>query len=106
MKKTLFISLCLIAFSSCKSDDEETASIVGDWKISKIEVKYGNGSTESLTPNNCEAQTTMYFKNDGKGGSKVYYLDGNICKSDSFNGTYTYDPNSKKITLANQNPHL
>ncbi|TDX87196.1 lipocalin family protein [Epilithonimonas xixisoli] len=101
MKKLILLaSVSLFAFTSCKKDDdEETNSIGGDWKLNKTEIKYGNGSSESETPNTCEAQTTFSFKNDNKVTSKVYYNDGTRCISDTYTGNYSYDSDSKILTL-------
>ena len=59
MKKLIILaSASLFAFTSCKKDDDEDMnSIVGEWKLNKTEIKYGNGSSESETPNTCEANT-------------------------------------------------
>ncbi len=101
MKKLIILaSASLFVFSSCKKDDdEENISIVGDWKLTKTEIKYGNGASESETPNNCEAQTTFTFGNDNKVTSKVYFNDGTACLSDTYTGTYDYDDNSNTLTL-------
>lgn len=101
MKKLLLVaSVSLVAITSCKKDDDdETISINGTWKLNKTEVKYGNGATESETPNSCEAQTSFNFGDDGKVTSKVYYNDGTACLSEMYNGTYSYDSGSKILKL-------
>ena len=102
MKKLLFIAASgLLMFISCKkdNDDEEMASIVGTWKLNKTELKFGNGTTTSVTPNSCEAQTSFTFSNDGKATSKVYSKVGTSCVSDTYTGTYSYDSNKKLLTL-------
>lgn len=102
MKKLLFIAASgLLMFISCKkdNDDEEMASIVGTWKLNKTELKFGNGTTTSVTPNSCEAQTSFTFSNDGKATSKVYSKVGTSCVSDTYTGTYSYDSNKKLLTV-------
>lgn len=101
MKKLILLaSVSLFAFTSCKKDDdEETISIVGEWKLNKTEIKYGNGATESETPNSCESQTKFTFGSDNRLTSKVYYSTGTACLSDSFSGTYSYDSGSKILTV-------
>ena len=101
MKKLLLLaSVSLVTITSCKKDDDdETISITGMWKLNKTEVKYGNGSTESETPNSCEAQTTFTFGNDGKLTSKMYENNGSNCISDTYTGTYSYDSSNKLLTV-------
>ena len=102
MKKLLFIAASgLLMFISCKkdNDDEEMASIVGTWKLNKTELKFGNGTTTTVTPNSCEAQTSFNFSNHGKVTSKVYEKVGTSCLSDTYSGTYSYDAGKKLLTL-------
>lgn len=102
MKKLLFIAASgLLMFTSCKkdNDDEEMASIVATWKLNKTELKFGNGTTTSVTPNSCEAQTSFTFSNDGKATSKVYSKVGTSCVSETYTGTYSYDSNKKLLTV-------
>ena len=101
MKKLLLLaSVSLLVITSCKKDDdEETVSITGMWKLNKTELKLGNGSTNTVTPNSCEAQTSFNFSNDGKVTSKVYEKVGTSCLSDTYSGTYSYDAGKKLLTL-------
>ena len=101
MKKLILLaSVSLFAFTSCKKDDDEDMnSIVGEWKLNKTEIKYGNGSSESETPNTCEANTKFTFGSDNKVTSKVYYSVGSACQSETLSGTSSYDSGSKILTL-------
>jgi len=102
MKKLLLLAASgLLMFTSCKkdNDDEEMASIVGTWKLNKTELKLGNGTTTSVTPNSCEAQTSFTFSNDGKATSKVYEKVGTSCLSDTYTGNYSYDSSKKLLTV-------
>ena len=102
MKKLFFLAAAsLLTITSCKKDreEEETPTIVGNWKLNKTELKLGNGSTNIVTPNSCEAQTSFTFSNDGKATSKVYEKVGNTCTSDTYTGTYSYDAVKKILTV-------
>lgn len=100
MKKLILLAaVSLLAVTSCKKDDEEMISITGTWKLSKNEVKFGNGTNESQTPNSCEAQTYFDFGNDGKLTSKVYEKVGTTCTSDTYTGTYSYDADKHLLTV-------
>ncbi len=102
MKKLLLIAVCsLFVATSCRKDDEENEAnlIVGTWKLNKQVTQYGNGTSDTDTPNPCEAQSNFVFAADKNLLSNEYYNSGTSCLLDDSSGTYSYDPATKLLTL-------
>ncbi len=100
------MSLGVFALMSCSNDDENenAVSIVGTWKESKIVIYNGtnNAVLDTELPDDCDKKNTYEFTSNGILNSKIFYTksDG-ICEEDGFfSESYTYDPATKKITVA------
>jgi predicted small secreted protein len=72
----LTLGSLLFSCNSDSDDEKNTASLVGDWKISKAEVISGSNNSTVLyseTLTGCDANTSFEFKNDGKYALKYFY---------------------------------
>lgn len=105
MKKIYLLGALSLLLFSCKNDDDDNtmASIVGDWKLSKIEVVSGSNNNDILYSENvvgCNANTSFEFKNDGNYEFKYYYKSGNQCELDYvYSGLYNYDRTAQTISV-------
>ena len=98
------MGLSSLALLSCKKDDEETAinNLVGTWKPTKSVVYSGanNSVLLSQNTNSCESKSRIELTLDNRVNTHTYSLEGTQCIDDgASSGTYTYDPNTKKITV-------
>jgi len=106
MKKILMMSLGVFALMSCSNDDENenAVSIVGTWKESKIVIYNGtnNAVLDTELPDDCDKKNTYEFTSNGILNSKILYTksDGTCEEDGFFSESYTYDPATKKITVA------
>lgn len=102
MKKLLLIAICsLFVTSSCRKEDDESEAnlIVGTWKLNKQVTQYGNGTSQTDTPSQCEAQSNFVFAADKNLLSNEYYNSGTSCLLDDESGTYSYDQATQLLTL-------
>ena len=100
------MSLGVFALMSCSNDDENESavSIVGTWKESKIVIYNGtnNAVLDTELPDDCDKKNTYEFTSNGILNSKIFYTksDGTCEEDGTFSESYTYDPATKKITVA------
>ncbi|GGG63867.1 lipocalin family protein [Epilithonimonas arachidiradicis] len=101
MKKLILFALASLAIISCRKDDDESKpTIVGNWKISKSILKFGNGSSQTYTLDSCESQNNFTLQKDGKMSSVSYGIDFNgNCVSRTANGTFSYDEQNKRLVM-------
>ena len=101
MKKLILLAfVSAFVFNSCRKDDDNKPTFVGTWKVDKYVTVFGNGGSQTFTPNSCEAKNSITFTNDGKIISVEY---GNNytgeCVSNTINGTYFYNEQNKTIAM-------
>lgn len=100
MKKILLTAIAAgFAFTSCKSDDDDTPLIVGTWKINKTVINYADGTAETENPDACEAKTEVIFREDHSVTSNEFFNNGSSCLSDSNSGNYSYNQSAHKLTI-------
>ena len=101
MKKLILLAfVSAFVFNSCRKDDDNNEpTIVGTWKLNKNIVKYGNGTSETITPNSCEAKTNITFANDGKYIDVGYSDFSGECLNYTTIGTYFYNKQNKTLTI-------
>lgn len=94
----VFMTLCLLAFTSLTftgcSNDEDEATIIGSWDLTKwVE---GNFSDS-------ESFSTLTFKEDGTCIEKMRESNGNGTYFDevTIHATYTYSKDKKTLTTRN-----
>ena len=101
----LFASLC---FVSCNSDDDsnntDTNSIVGIWKMEKTFTISGQDNTSIIreyTPDDCKQRSTFEFNQNGKYILNDYNYINDECKHDQETINYTYNKTNNKLLLDN-----
>ncbi|GAE66521.1 lipocalin family protein [Chryseobacterium indologenes] len=93
--KKLFLSFAVFsAIVSCSSDndnDEQKASIIGKWKVSKAEIiTPGTNKTTIILPEGCEVENTLEF--DGVNQIAMTYEQKNdACVPKANSLKYNYD---------------
>lgn len=99
MKKTLLLfATGLLFITSCKNDDDEN-QIVGTWYINKYVTQFGDGTSETETPDTCEKQSNLIFAADNNVQSNEYYTSGSSsCELDRTSGTYSYDESTRLLS--------
>lgn len=99
MKKNLLLAAgaTLVLATSCRKDDEDLEAINGTWYIAKYVTVYGNGTTDTDTPDACESKTNIILDSDSNFTINGYYQDAGNCKSELNKGKYVYDSSSKSL---------
>lgn len=110
MKKYLLLfAFSALALSSCKDDDiqnYELDMLKGEWKTTKSEVISGKDNKSVLstdTPTGCSAKSITEFRIDYYTAYTAVTGIGATCTSSKSEGKYTYDAESKLLTIKYDN---
>lgn len=104
MKKLILCSLACAFLLSCSrdSDNNESASIVGNWKITKYVVLNGKDKSVLSTENNsgCEANNIYIFNSNNTFSFTLYSdLNGPCSIDETITGTFNYNTSTKSLAL-------
>lgn len=107
-KQLLLFAFSALALTSCNDDNlaaYDMDTMKGDWKEVKTEIISGKDNKtvlETVVPEGCSAQNTLFFRTDYYVSYTAY--DGNPDGSDCHfaaktEGKYTYDADSKLMDI-------
>ena len=108
MKHFFLIMAALLSLAACSRNSgtdepapQPASPILGTWKFTGL--KYINGANGSefdpQTANNCDGRDTFIFKADGTAVETRHYYSGSNCNARTNNYTYSYNAETKELTL-------
>ncbi|ATN04227.1 hypothetical protein CRN76_01725 [Chryseobacterium indologenes] len=100
--KKIFLSSAILSILACSSSNDEVqpvqASMIGKWKLNKVEV-YNSKSNQTVThvTTGCDKESIHEFKEKEMTSTTFAPENGSCVKTDVVTRKYTYDPVTRKF---------